>query len=246
MSPSEQCALSFKEAYEMLVKPDDGPVSKHVNRHISIRISLLLIRRGCPISPNGMSLLSFSLALVGALSFTMNWPFLGGLLAQLASILDGCDGEIARLTGRESKKGAFIDAVLDRIADIALVSALGIFAYLAGPPPCSFMAFVLREWASWPLLILVLTFMALSGSQMVSYCAATIRALSLGRPRRLVGSRDVRLFILMLAGITCQFFPRSALGFLATLALFTWIEVARSSAHVIKFHGHYSIDAQYG
>jgi CDP-L-myo-inositol myo-inositolphosphotransferase len=61
----------------------------------------------------------------------------GGLLVQLASIIDGCDGEIARLKHMSSARGAWLDTVLDRYADMAV--ALGVtYAFAtahAGPLP---------------------------------------------------------------------------------------------------------------
>lgn len=227
MCPSSTRPLSFKEAYCLLVKPGDGPISRHVNRRISIRISLFLIRREAPISPTTMSFLSFLIALMGSTLFILGWPFLGGLLAQLASILDGCDGEIARLTGQASRKGGLVDAVLDRLADIGLLASLGILAYWAGPIGLPCLPFELK--LPWPLLSLLLTLMALSGSLMVSYCAAMVRSLSL-QPRRVVGSRDVRLFTIMLAGIACQFYAQLASAFLALIAIISWAEVANSLA----------------
>ncbi|RLI14041.1 hypothetical protein DRO33_00015 [Candidatus Bathyarchaeota archaeon] len=229
MCPTDTRSLSFREAYNMLVKPGDGPVSRHLNRHISIRISLFLVRRGAFVSPMAMTLLSFTAALAGAFLLVMGWPFLGGLMAQLASILDGCDGEIARLTGQTSKKGGLADSVLDRVADISLVLALGILAYWAGPPPCPFLAQVLQV-LSWPMASLLLTALALSGSLMVSYCAAITRALAPVQLRRVVGSRDVRLFLIMLAGVACQFYAWAASLALALLALLTWAEVGHSLA----------------
>ncbi len=48
----------------------------------------------------------------------------GGVVAQVTSIIDGCDGEIARLKRLESDFGAWSDAVLDRDADAFLLFGL--------------------------------------------------------------------------------------------------------------------------
>ena len=55
---------------------------------------------------------------------------LGGILVQAASILDGVDGEIARASLRESPFGGFLDSVLDRAADAAVLAALAVAAGL--------------------------------------------------------------------------------------------------------------------
>ena len=57
----------------------------------------------------------------------------GGLLIQLASIIDGCDGEIARLKQMSSARGAWLDTVLDRYADLAAALAIT-FAYSVAHP----------------------------------------------------------------------------------------------------------------
>ncbi len=96
-------------------KLNDGPVSRYLNRPISVRISRILCR--LPITPNQISLLSFSGSILAAVLFALGgYPALaaGGVLAQFASIIDGCDGEVARIKFQESDYGRWFDAVLDR------------------------------------------------------------------------------------------------------------------------------------
>ena len=84
-----------------LVKPSDGPVSRHFNRHISRAVTRLCLPLG--MTPNFMTVI---VALPGVLAawFATHASFeaqlLGAGLYQLHSILDGCDGELARLTQR--------------------------------------------------------------------------------------------------------------------------------------------------
>lgn len=96
-------------------KPNDGPVSRYLNRPISIRISRRLVYR--QITPNQVSILSFIVALISTLFFFTGNAVTAAILIQISSILDGCDGEIARLKHMQSSFGDFIDAVLDRYAD---------------------------------------------------------------------------------------------------------------------------------
>jgi len=53
------------------------------------------------------------------------------LLFELASIFDGCDGEVARLTYNTSDRGAFSDVLLDASSYIIFFSglALGLYRY---------------------------------------------------------------------------------------------------------------------
>ena len=105
--------------------PDDGYISEYFNRTVSRPISMLLART--PITPNQISVASFLLGLLGAAFLALanpSWWIAGGLVIQAASILDGCDGEVARLKRRESARGAWLDTVLDRYADLAVALAV--------------------------------------------------------------------------------------------------------------------------
>ena len=100
---------------------EDGFVSQYLNRPISRAVSKVLSRTS--VSPNQISVVCFLLGLLGAgaLAVTNAWVWVvGGLLIQLASILDGCDGEIARIKHLHSSRGAWLDTMLDRYADLAV------------------------------------------------------------------------------------------------------------------------------
>ena len=76
------------------------------------------------IYPWQLSLLSLALNLVvGALIITGDW-LIGGALLILAGICDVFDGSVARQRGVESRSGAFLDSVLDRVSDAILFSCL--------------------------------------------------------------------------------------------------------------------------
>ncbi|MGC9020619.1 MAG: NTP transferase domain-containing protein [Candidatus Methanodesulfokora sp.] len=117
----EARALYPRILRKSLRKPEDGPISALINRPISTRISTYLYRKGIYISPNLMSFISFLTCILGSLLFLLGFNVLSGLLIQLSSILDGVDGEIARLFGTKSKFGALLDSILDRYADLAVV-----------------------------------------------------------------------------------------------------------------------------
>jgi CDP-L-myo-inositol myo-inositolphosphotransferase len=120
---------------QSLSKPDeDGFVSRYLNRPVSRRISEILVRT--PINPNGISLLSFAVGLIGAIMFCLGgyiWTILAGLVIQLSSIVDGCDGEVARLRFQSSKFGGWFDTILDRYADTAIVVGVSFGYWLAHP-----------------------------------------------------------------------------------------------------------------
>lgn len=121
-----------------LIKPGDGPVSRYLNRPLSTRLSVWMYLRGKIINPNIISVTSFLLCLIGVWMAVIGHLVLSGIMVQGASILDGVDGEIARLTGAKSRFGSVFDAFLDRYADLAVVGAAGYMLW-----PLSFSQMVL-------------------------------------------------------------------------------------------------------
>jgi CDP-L-myo-inositol myo-inositolphosphotransferase len=173
-------------------KPNDGPVSRYLNRPLSVRISRQLVNYS--ITPNQISLGSFLISILAAALFILGgYPalLLGGFLAQLASIIDGCDGEVARLKFQSSPYGGWLDAVLDRYADT-----------------CLLFGFMWHAYADkMDNLILLVGFMAIIGSFMLSYTADKYDSLmrsriSHGRGFRL--GRDLRVFLIFLGAIFNQ------------------------------------------
>ena len=139
-----------------LVKDTDGWVSKNINRFFSTRTSLFLTKFNT--SPNAVTTFVFFFTLVGAWFVTSGeylWIALGGLIFQIASILDGCDGELARLTYKGSRFGAWYDTITDNIRYIVFLSALGVGAYNATGYDAYFYAtIVLAILASYTAFIM--------------------------------------------------------------------------------------------
>jgi phosphatidylglycerophosphate synthase len=110
-----------------LIKPSDGPVSRHLNRRLSRAITRLLLPLG--MTPNQVTLLVLATGLGGAYSASFpahRFQLLGAALYQLHSIIDGCDGEIARLTHRFGKHGALIDSLVDDVCNGAFFVGLSL------------------------------------------------------------------------------------------------------------------------
>ena len=128
----EMLAHGEKNLLGRLVKPTDGWIARHLNRPVSTRISRWLVRT--PITPNMVTLVTFLTGLAGAwfvLDGTYWTVLLGALLFQVSSILDGCDGEVAVLTFRESKYGSWLDTITDNLTYLAFFSAV-VWAYAGG------------------------------------------------------------------------------------------------------------------
>jgi len=107
-------------------KSQDGLVSRYLNRPISRVMTRLLLR--FPTTPNAWTLFIFPIPVVAALILINGsyWSFLWGLvLFQVFSVLDGCDGELARAKFLESERGRQLDDLFDILSNILLVVGLG-------------------------------------------------------------------------------------------------------------------------
>jgi len=124
-----------------LVKTDeDGFISQWFNRPLSVRFSAQLVTH-CPleqVTPNMISLASFFLILLGAFLFVFGGyavSLAAGILCQIGSITDGCDGEVARLTFRTSRFGAWLDTLFDRYGGAAIVTGVSYGFWRFHPTP---------------------------------------------------------------------------------------------------------------
>lgn len=181
-----------KTLLQSLVPPKDGLVSRVLNRKFSLRITKFLARTG--ITPNQVTFLSFLTSAASAGLFALAHPFCGGLLAQLSSILDGVDGEIARLKFLKSSYGGLFDAVLDRYADFFIVLGMS-YAWCSKTESSLALLACAAAIAGMPMSMLIKEkFHALTGSPFIPESHD-------GVLRYLPVNRDGRLFIIMLGGI---------------------------------------------
>ena len=197
----------------------DGPVSRRLNRPISRRLSAVLAHT--PVTPNMISVFSFILALAGGALFGIGgylWPLVAGFLVQAASIVDGSDGEIARLKLRSSPFGGWFDSILDRYADLAIVGGITYGFWLVNPAPAVWMAGLF----------------AAVGFTMYSYTRKEYQVTH-GRPLPerfpfilLPASRDVRIFIVFLGSLAGWAFAAMVVaGALSHLAVATRLVASR-------------------
>jgi phosphatidylglycerophosphate synthase len=106
--------------FHALRKEQDGWTSRWLNRPISLAISRWLVKT--PLLPNQVTAVILLVGLLGAgFAAVGTWGFqvLGALLFHAQSVLDGCDGEMSRVTNRGSKLGEWLDTVGDDITNYA-------------------------------------------------------------------------------------------------------------------------------
>ena len=133
--------VAEKRLLRSLVKDTDGFMARHVERPISLEISRHLARTA--VTPNQMTLISLAVGLIGAPFFLSPRPLLqtvGALLFLAHSILDGCDGELARLRFQQSRWGGVLDFWGDNVVHAV------VFA-------CMAVGWSLAAAATWPLLL---------------------------------------------------------------------------------------------
>jgi phosphatidylglycerophosphate synthase len=137
-------------------------------------VARLLLRMGA--RPNHMTVLGLGVSVAAAYVFSVGRLRWGAVLLAVAGLFDFFDGAVARLAGSDSDYGAFLDSVVDRYSDVAVV--LGILVY-----------YQQRNDTTGA----VLTMATLAGTVMTSYTKA--RAQSIGvrcdigvveRPERLI------------------------------------------------------------
>ncbi len=117
-------------------KPIDGVVARHFNRNVSLFISRRIAH--LPIRPNHVSLVNFALGILMALAIAKGgygWFLLGALLFKLNSILDGVDGELARVRYQMSVVGEWMDTLSDDLSNLLFFVSLSVGAYAMTADP---------------------------------------------------------------------------------------------------------------
>ena len=154
-------------------------------------------------SPTAWTLVGLVVSFLAAAAYAssgLRGEVIGGALVLAAGAFDIVDGAVARATGKASKRGAFLDSTLDRVAEIALFAGVLLGGYSSG----------------------VLVLMALSLSLLVSYTRAKGDALGVALSGVGIGERSERHRIFAIFSIA----GFAALGVIAVLlvALYTFLE----------------------
>lgn len=190
----EDVPRARREVLAGAVRVGDGVIARHLNRPISLRITERLIT--WPVKPWQVSVATFGLTLLAGLSFAIGHATTGGLLAQSASVLDGVDGELARVRYQDSAFGGLYDALFDRVGEAAVIGGMTLYAWFAGAGALG-VALGFAALAGNSLSMLV---KEKYGTQFQRpWCAERE-----GRWRWLLLGRDGRLFLALLAGVTGQ------------------------------------------
>ena len=88
-----------------------------------------------PITPNQITLVAAAIGVVGCLLIASgSWAVMvvGFACQHLQSVLDGCDGELARVRMQQSKLGAWLDTFVDDVLNVLVTAAVGVGVARAG------------------------------------------------------------------------------------------------------------------
>jgi CDP-diacylglycerol--glycerol-3-phosphate 3-phosphatidyltransferase len=131
------------------------------------------------INPNVLTVTGVSINVLSGVMFAFGHFFWAGIILIIANLFDMLDGSVARLSGRVTRFGAFLDSSLDRLSDMAAFVGL--------------MVFYARATEHHSTLYVFLAGAAMVGSVMVSYASARAESLIpkcdvgfLRRPERVV------------------------------------------------------------
>lgn len=134
------------------------------------------------LSPNFWTGVGIAVAFASALVYGLNLEFaliIGGILLLVSGFFDIVDGQVARVTQKTSKKGALLDSIFDKIAEVAI-----------------FLGILIGGYAE-PYLV----FLAISLSLLVSYTRARAESLEIKLQGIGIGERAERLLVIAVIGI---------------------------------------------
>jgi len=142
-------------AREMLlrlnIKTEDNPVTRHIYRPLSRPLTRLLLHT--PITPNQISYVVGVLGLIGCWLTAQpgqNALVWGAATIFFAGVLDGCDGEIARIKLTSSAYGAWLDTIVDEITTTGCYIGIAYHVYAHYP----------WGWVAWSIPLGTLTYVA--------------------------------------------------------------------------------------
>jgi len=147
------------------------------------------IRAG--LTPNGFSVMAFLASVAAGFAFFRGEVVAAIALVAVNALFDSLDGAIARQMQVASTRGDFLDHVLDRYADIFIIT--GIFA--GGTAP-------------W-----IIGIFGLTGVLMSSYLGTQAQAVGIGRYYGGTLGRADRLVLIVIAGILTVVVPGGFAGF---------------------------------
>lgn len=149
------------------------------------------------VRPDTLTLASLGMAVAAAVSFAEGYLAVGGLAFLASGLLDTLDGRLARATGTASARGAFLDSICDRYAELAVFGGLAV-----------------HLGAGLPFVIVLA---ALTGGLMTSYARARGEGLGVRLAEVGLVQRPVRILLVGVPALLGEQPLLIALGLLAAM-----------------------------
>ena len=155
------------------------------NLRESLRPALEKVGKGFAatgLSPNFWTVVGLVIALSSAVVYGMGMEFgliIGGILLLVSGFFDMVDGQVARVTGKTSKKGEYLDSMFDKISEVAI-----------------FLGILVGGYAEPYLVLLAITL-----SLLVSYARAKSDLINIKLQGIGIGERAERLLVIAIIGI---------------------------------------------
>lgn len=155
------------------------------NLRESLRPALEKVGKGFAatgLSPNFWTVVGLIIALASAVVYGMGMEFgliIGGILLLVSGFFDMVDGQVARVTGKTSKKGEYLDSMFDKISEVAI-----------------FLGILVGGYAEPYLVLLAITL-----SLLVSYARAKSDLINIKLQGIGIGERAERLLVIAIVGI---------------------------------------------
>ncbi|NJE26906.1 CDP-alcohol phosphatidyltransferase family protein [Thermococcus sp. MV5] len=150
------------------------------------------------VTPNQLTFIGLAISLLSAYFFAQGFQRNAALMLLFGSLIDALDGTLARLTGKTSRFGAFLDSTFDRLSDAAVLFGIGY-----------------GNLVKWEIIVI-----ALVGSYLVSYERCRAELAGSGNLAVGIAERAERLLILIITAL----FNRVDIG-VYIVAILAWITV---------------------
>ena len=165
------------------------------------------------LSPTFWTLVGLGFAILSAVTYGLGIEFgliVGGVLLLISGFFDVVDGQVARVTGKTSKRGEYLDSMSDKIAEVAI-----------------FLGILVGGHAEPYLILLAVTL-----SLLVSYARAKSDVINIKLQGVGIGERAERLLVIAIIGITG--FMEYAVVIVVIIAGITLIQRMMTTARSIK------------
>ncbi len=134
LSEDENTAKDAEDLmFNYVGKTATGWISRNINSKFSLPTSRQLVKT--PLTPN---MISIGINIIGSLCgvfYAMGHPVIGALFMHIATILDRCDGEVARVKLMETKEGEWVDTIADQFTVLSFLIGAPLGYYLVSHNP---------------------------------------------------------------------------------------------------------------